>query len=102
MWNPSRRAALILEAIIDAQQTSYLQSESWIEKKNGQISYIEQNCVVCYSRVASSPICFLKTGFLSEAVRWATDKEFNFQETACIAAGDPYCRYVLDTTRPNQ
>ena len=91
MWKSPRRAALILEAIIDAQQTAYPQSESWIEKKNGQISYIEQNCAVCYGRVASS-----------EAVRWATDKEFNFQETACIAAGDPYCRFLLNTTRPNQ
>lgn len=102
MWKSPRRAALILEAIIDAQQTAYPQSESWIEKKNGQISYIEQNCAVCYGRVASSQVCFLKTGFLSEAVRWATDKEFNFQETACIAAGDPYCRFLLNTTRPNQ
>lgn len=102
MWKPARRVALILEAIIDSQQKTYPHSESWIEKKNGQISYIEQNCVVCFGRVASSPVCFLKTGFLSEAVRWATDKEFNFQETACIAAGDPYCRFLLNTNRPNQ
>ncbi len=102
IWKPARRAALILEAIIDSQQKIYPHSESWIENKNGQISYIEQNCVVCFGRAASSPVCFLKTGFLSEAVRWATDKEFNFQETACIAAGDPYCRFLLDTTRPHQ
>ena len=99
MWNPHRRIALILEALIDAQKRTYPHSESWIENKNGQVSYIEQNCTVCFGRVDSSPVCFLRSGFLSEAVRWATDREFIFEETACIASGDPYCRYNLDTTQ---
>ena len=98
IWNPTRRITLMLEAIIDSQRKAYPHGESWIEDKNGRISIIEQDCLVCFSRVDSSPVCFLRTGFLSEAIRWATDREYNFEETACIAAGDPYCRFSLDKT----
>lgn len=98
IWKPTRRIELMLEAIIDSQRKAYPQSESWIEDKNGQISIIDQNCLVCSGREDSSPVCYLRSGFLSEAVRWATDREFNFEETACIAAGDAYCRFSLDKT----
>jgi predicted hydrocarbon binding protein len=101
IWKPSRRISLVLEAIIDSQRKTYPNSESWIEHKNGRVAYIDQSCTNCFGRVDSSPICDLRTGFLSEAVRWATDKDFIFQETACIAAGDPYCRFSLDTTHPH-
>lgn len=93
-----QRIFLILEAIIDAEQNIYPQGESWIEQKNGQISIIEQNCLVCCGRQESSPICHLRTGYLNEAIRWATDGEFQFQETACIATGDPYCRFSIDSS----
>lgn len=99
LWKPTRRITLMLEAIIESQHKTYPHSESWIEDKNGKISYIEQNCMVCFGRVDSSAVCFLRSGFLSEAVHWATDRDINFQETACIASGDPYCRFSIDKTR---
>jgi predicted hydrocarbon binding protein len=95
LWKPTRRIELVLEAIIETQHTTYPNSEAWIENKNGQISYIEQNCLVCYGRVNSSAVCFLKTGFLSEAAHWATDREYHCTETACIATGDPFCRFSI-------
>jgi predicted hydrocarbon binding protein len=94
-----QRIVLILEGIIDAERKFYAQGESWIEQKNGQISFIEQNCLVCCGRQVSSPTCHLRTGYLNEATRWATDVEYQFQETACIATGDPYCRFSVDTSR---
>ena len=96
IWKPARRIELMLEAIIEAQRKTYPQNESWIENRNGKISIIDQNCVVCSGRVDSSPVCFIRIGFLSEAANWATDKEYEFVETACIATGDPYCRFSID------
>jgi len=93
-----QRIVLILEAIIDAELQIYPQGESWIEQRNGQISIIEQNCLVCCGRQESSPTCYLRSGYLNEAVRWAVEVEYQFQETACIAMGDPYCRFSIDTS----
>jgi predicted hydrocarbon binding protein len=100
IWKSSRRIELMLEAIIDAQGETLPQGESWIEHRNGQISIIDQNCRVCCGLESETPICHLRTGFLSEAVNWSTGKEFNLVETACIAAGDPYCRYSVDISKP--
>lgn len=102
LWKPTRRIELVLEAIIKTQQNAYPNSEAWIENKNGKISYIEQNCLVCYGRVNSTPVCFLKTGFLRAAVHWATDREYHCTETACIAVGDPYCRFSIDKSSAQQ
>lgn len=102
LWKPVQRIEIMLEAIIESQRTAYPQTETWIENKNGQVSYIEQNCLVCYRRQSSTPVCFLKTGYISEAIHWATEVEFNCLETACIAAGDPFCRFSIEKTSAYQ
>ena len=96
LWKPERRIALILESIKDSNQKIYPKSESWIESKDGKNSLIEQNCLDCRDRKSSAPVCFYKAGFLSEAVTWATGREYDCQETACIANGDPYCKFTID------
>ena len=100
IWKSSRRIELMLEAIMNAQQNSNLPGESWIEHRNGQISIIEQDCSVCCGLESEAPICHLRTGFLSEAVNWATGTEYDLVETDCIAAGDPYCRYSVEVSKP--
>ncbi len=102
LWRPVRRIEIMLEAIIETQQNTYPHSEAWIENKNGQIAYIEQNCLVCFGRQSSTPVCFLKIGFIGEATHWATGTDFNCIETACIAQGDPYCRFSIDKTSAQQ
>jgi predicted hydrocarbon binding protein len=99
IWKPSRRIELMLEAIMNAQEKSSQPVESWIEHRNGQISIVEQNCSVCCGLESETPVCHLRTGFLSEAVNWATGKEYDLVETDCIAAGDPYCRYSVTTSK---
>jgi len=96
LWKPERRIGLILESINSSQQKIYPKNESWIESKGGQISLIEQNCHVCCDRKSSTPVCFNKAGFLSEAVNWATGREYDCLETACIANGDPFCKFTID------
>jgi predicted hydrocarbon binding protein len=102
LWRPERRVELILDAIIDSQNTLYPETESWIEIKNGQITYIEQNCMECYQRLSTKPVCYLKQGFIKEGLHWATGLNFNCVETACLAAGDPYCSFSIGKTSANQ
>ena len=100
LWKPVQRIEFVLEAIVETQQKTYSHSEVWLEDKNGQLSYIEQNCLVCYQRLSSTPVCIFKIGFISEAIHWATDADIKVEETACIAAGDSYCRFSIEKTLP--
>jgi predicted hydrocarbon binding protein len=99
LWSPEQRIGFMLEAIIDTQRKTYPNSEIWLEEKDGQVSYIEQNCVLCHGRKSQHPICYLMTGFIREAINWVTEKEFEVQETACIGTGDAYCRFSIVTTK---
>ncbi len=98
LWTPEQRIEFMLEAIIDTQRKTYPQNEIWLEAKDGQLAYIEQNCLVCYGRQSPQPVCYLTTGFISEAIDWATEKRFEVKETACTATGDAYCRFSVETT----
>lgn len=102
LWKPTRRIEIVLEAIIETQRKMYPQAEAWIENRNGRIAYIEQSCLVCFQRRSSTPVCFLQTGFISEAIHWATGVEFNCVEDACLAAGDPYCRFSIAKSKSSQ
>lgn len=97
LWSPEQRIEFMLEAIIDTQRKTYPQTDIWLEGKDGQLAYIEQNCIVCYGRQSPKPVCYLTTGFISEAIHWATEKEIEVKETACTAAGDAYCRFTVET-----
>lgn len=99
LWAPEKRIGFMLEAIIDTQRKTYPHSEIWLEEKEGQLSYIEQNCVICHGRMSHQPICYLMTGFINEAINWVTEKEFEVQETACIGTGDSYCRFSIKTSK---
>lgn len=99
LWSPEQRIGFILEAIIDNQSKTYPDSEIWLEEKEGQFAYIEQNCLICHGRQSQHPICYQMTGFISEAINWATEKEFTVQETACIGTGDAFCQFVVETSK---
>ena len=101
LWSPKRRVELILDAIIDSQHTLYPHTNAWIEIKNGQTSYIEQNCMECYQRQSTEPVCHLKKGFIKESIHWATGLNFNCVETACLASGDPYCSFSIGKSSAN-
>jgi len=99
LWSPEQRIEFMLEAIIDTQRKTNPQTEIWLEGKDGQLAYIEQNCLVCYGRQSPQPVCYLTTGFISEAIHWAAEKEFEVQETACTATGAAYCRFTIETAK---
>jgi predicted hydrocarbon binding protein len=95
LWSANQRSQLMLEAIVETQQKIYPTHEIWMEDKNGELAYIEQNCLVCFGRKSSHPVCHLTTGFIKEAIHWASDVDFDIKETSCTAVGDAYCQFVI-------
>jgi len=46
-------------------------------------------CPICWERKTEAPCCYLAVGILQEALYWVSGgKNFEVQETACIACGD--------------
>jgi predicted hydrocarbon binding protein len=99
LWSPNQQIKSMLEAIIDTQRKTYPHNEIWLEEKDGKLAYIDQNCLVCYGQQSQEPVCYLTTGFINEAINWATEKEFEIQETACISTGDAFCRFTIETNK---
>jgi len=66
-----------------------------VEEKDGKIAYVEATCAICHGRTSDHPVCHLYVGSLSEAVKWATGKDYEIIETHCLAMGDPYCRFEV-------
>jgi predicted hydrocarbon binding protein len=95
LWSANQRSQFMLEAIVETQRKIYPKHEIWMEEKNGELAYIEQNCLVCYGRKSSHPVCHLTTGYIREAIHWATDVEFDVRETSCTAMGNAYCRFAI-------
>jgi len=54
-------------------------------------------CPVCWGRATDQPCCHLAVGILQESLYWVSGgKNFDVQETACIACGDEACTIVVD------
>jgi predicted hydrocarbon binding protein len=61
--------------------------------------FIWQNlrCPMCWGRKTDSPCCHLAVGILQESLYWVSGgKNFEVQETACVASGDEACTFVID------
>ncbi len=54
-------------------------------------------CPVCWGRHAETPCCHLAVGILQESLYWVSGgKNFEVQETTCVACGDDECTIVID------
>jgi predicted hydrocarbon binding protein len=89
------RIKFILNALVNALKKTNSQVDAWVEDEGGKLAYIESTCAICKGRTSDGPICHLYVGSIGEAVRWATDQEYEIVETHCIAKGDPYCRFEV-------
>jgi predicted hydrocarbon binding protein len=90
---PEQSIEIMIQTIVDTQRKTYPDAEIWMEEKNGQLAYIEQNCHVCAGRQSSQPVCHLTVGFINEALQWSTGKMIKVSETNCSARGDAFCRF---------
>ena len=44
---------------------------------------------------APAPICYVTVGLIREALFWATDKNFDVEETSCKAMGEEACEFTI-------
>jgi len=94
-----QRIKFILNGLADALKKSNPAVQAWLDETGDRLAYIESTCAICHSRESDKPICHLYVGSVSEAVQWATGREFEVTETHCLAKGDEYCRFEIGEAR---
>jgi hypothetical protein len=90
-----QRIKFVLNSMVGALKKSNPQVDAWVDESGEHLAYCESTCAICFERHSDAPICHLYVGSVGEAVRWATDQEYEITETHCIAKGDPYCRFEV-------
>jgi len=90
-----QRIKFILNGMADALKKSNPQVNAWLDESGDKLAYAESTCAICNSRHSDHAICHLYVGSVSEAVQWATGREYEVTETHCIAKGDEYCRFEV-------
>ena len=68
------------------------------QDEDGVFIFTDYACVICHTRQSETPICHMYVGTLSEAMAYATGKdfrEFEVVETHCRSLGDGYCRFEI-------
>jgi hypothetical protein len=94
-----QRIKFILNGLADALKKSNLNVNAWVDESGERLAYIESTCAICYGRHSETSICYLYSGSISEAVLWATGREYEMTETHCLAKGDEYCRFEVGAAR---
>lgn len=90
-----QRIKFILNGMADALKKSNPEVNAWVDESGDKLAYVESTCAICHSRHSEASICHLYVGSVSEAVQWATGKEYGITETHCLAKGDEYCRFEV-------
>ena len=90
-----QRIKFILNGMADALKKSNPEVDAYLDESNGKLAYVESTCAICNGRHSETPVCYLYIGSVSEAVQWATGKEYEITETHCLAKGDEYCRFEI-------
>ncbi len=94
-----QRIKFILNSMAGALKKSNPQVEARLDESGERLAYVESTCAICFDRHSESPICHLYLGSVSEAVQWATGREYQIVETHCLAKGDEYCRFEVGEAR---
>jgi len=94
-----QRIKFILKGMGDALMKTNPQVKTWVDEGGDKLAYAESTCGVCNSRHSDHPICHLYVGSVSEAVKWATGKDYEITETHCVAKGDEYCRFEVGNVK---
>ncbi len=94
-----QRIKFILNAMVNALKKTNPQVDAWSGELDGRLVYVERTCAICYGRKSDRPICHLYVGSISEAVKWATGKDYLVRETHCMATGDDFCCFEIGEVR---
>lgn len=90
-----QRIKFILNGMADALKKSNPQVNAWVDDSGDRLAYVESTCAICHGRHSEHSICYLYIGSVSEAVQWATGRQYEIIETHCLAKGDEYCRFEV-------
>jgi len=71
---------------------------TYLEEDDQVFRYQVRRCPVCWGRnEEQAPVCYYLSGLLKESLNWVSGgKDFNVQETKCIAMGDDICEFVIE------
>lgn len=70
---------------------------TWLVEQQPQFLYYVDPCPICWEQISPSPLCFITTGFLQEALLWLSGGQtFRVQQTACRGMGDAECIFRID------
>jgi len=94
-----QKIKFILNGMADALKKSNAQVNAWVDESGDRLAYVESTCAICHSRHSSDSICHLYVGSITEAVHWASGRDYQVVETHCMAKGDPYCRFEVGEVR---
>ena len=94
-----QKIKFILNGMADALKKTNAQVNAWVDESGDHLAYCESTCAICHSRQSETPVCHLYVGSITEAVHWATGKEYQVVETHCLAKGDEYCRFEVGEVR---
>lgn len=68
-----------------------------LEEADDRLIWNFTQCPMCRGRHSEAPCCYLAVGILQESLYWVSGgKNFDVEETACIACGDEACTIVID------
>ena len=79
------------KSLMDVNEETYIEVH---ETAEGFV-FADFTCGVCCCRKAERPICYLYIGSISEAVKWATGRDYEVRETECRAMGAEVCRFLV-------
>lgn len=67
-----------------------------LEETPDMLYWHVERCSVCWGVQSEAPCCHLAVGLLREGLAWLSGgKDFQVEEQACIAAGDPTCTIAI-------
>ena len=98
-----KRMRIVLEKLVAQGEEMYGATYHLAEEENAFLLSIE-SCHYCAAithhaqaagRQISRPVCHIPTAIIAEMIEWATGQKHLVEETACIATGDPACRFRI-------
>jgi predicted hydrocarbon binding protein len=96
-----RRMKLILDRLAEQGEEMYGADYSLEEDENAFFLSIG-DCPYCaeisrrhtqQGKPLAKPVCHIPASIITEMMEWATDQKHLVEEVACIAMGDPACRF---------
>ena len=73
---------------------------SAVSEDQDSVIYTIERCPVCWGReLEDHAVCYYMIGLLQEALHWVSGgKEFQINETKCIALGNDVCEFTIHKT----